>query len=187
MKRLISILVFFTTLSVAGQAFGEVTKDFTSDTWLESKLSTMYLFNKHLGPFEVGVEVRDHVAYLSGVVDSEIEKDLAEEIAKSVDGITKVENKLVVDKAKSEMARRQPSSNRSFGQKIDDISTTASIKSKMLANTNVAGLGINVDTVNAVVTLTGTVKSSAESSLAEQLAKNTAGVHDVRNKLRVTQ
>ena len=62
---------------------------------------------------------------------------------------------------------------------------TAKIKSKMALDDSVKALDINVDTVNGVVTLTGTVHSEAERTRALQLARETVGVTSVTDRLTV--
>ncbi len=70
--------------------------------------------------------------------------------------------------------------------KMDDASITASVKSKLIADPEVKGVGIDVDTVNGTVTLSGTAKSSYEKTEAEKLARHTDGVVSVVNKIVVT-
>jgi len=158
-----------------------------SDSWLDGKLESALLFNDQLNSFAIDTEVTNGVAYLSGAVESEIDIDLAGEVAKSVEGITKVENDLVVDakatdKAKSSESYQQQSKWR---QSVHNATLTASIKSKLLLNEHTDGLDMNVDSMNGVVTLTGTVNSEEESELAEQIAKNAKGSHEVKNRLVV--
>lgn len=62
---------------------------------------------------------------------------------------------------------------------------TAKIKAKMALDDSVKALGINVDTADGVVTLTGTVHSQAERTRAVQLARETAGVTSVNDRLVV--
>jgi osmotically-inducible protein OsmY len=69
------------------------------------------------------------------------------------------------------------------GDAAADAATTAAVKTKLLADTKVGGLGIDVDTKDNVVTLTGKVRSAAERAEAIRLARNTTGVKDVVNKL----
>lgn len=155
-----------------------------SDTWLQSKLVTTYLLNRHLSVFDIDTEVKNQVVYLAGEVDSEVDKDLAGEVAKSIKGVNSVENNLTV--AKTKVARNKAAvTERSFGQQVSDMTTTASIKTKLLADQNVSGLSVNVDTLNDVVTLKGEVKSDAEKALVEQIAKNTDDVDSVNNQLKV--
>jgi osmotically-inducible protein OsmY len=71
------------------------------------------------------------------------------------------------------------------GEAITDASITAAVKTKLLADTKVGGLKIDVDTTNHVVTLTGPVHTAAERAEAIRLAKNTTGVKNVVSKLVV--
>jgi osmotically-inducible protein OsmY len=66
-----------------------------------------------------------------------------------------------------------------------DPNITAQVKSKLLADPDVAGLRIDVDTKDHVVTLTGTVKTQAEESRALQLAREVEGVLRVTDQLTV--
>ena len=71
------------------------------------------------------------------------------------------------------------------GEAITDASITAAVKTKLLGDTKVGGLKIDVDTKDHVVTLTGPVSSAAERAEAVRLAKTTTGVKSVVNKLVV--
>lgn len=71
------------------------------------------------------------------------------------------------------------------GDKAADAAITSAVKTKLLGDTKVAGLKIDVDTNGGVVTLTGKVKSAAERAEALRLAKTTTGVKSVVDKLTV--
>lgn len=71
------------------------------------------------------------------------------------------------------------------GDAAADAATTAAVKTKLLADSKVGGLAIDVDTKDNVVTLTGKVRSAAERTEAVRLAKTTTGVKDVVSKLVV--
>jgi hyperosmotically inducible periplasmic protein len=66
---------------------------------------------------------------------------------------------------------------------LTDGALTAKIKSKMALDDTVKALSIDVDTDSGVVTLSGTVHSQAERAKAVQLAKETAGVTSVVDRL----
>ena len=156
------------------------------DAWITGKIEGAYVLNGYLNPFAIDTDVQNGVVHLQGTVSSDIDRDLAEEIAKGVEGVTDVQNDLVVDEAKAAAAQdRKPSGQRDFGSWVDDATTTAVIKSKLLGNANTEGLKIDVDTKDDVVTLSGRVGSSEESRLAEEIAKNTGDVESVRNNLVV--
>jgi osmotically-inducible protein OsmY len=156
----------------------------THNAWLHGKLETTFLLNSHLNNFAINSQVKNGTATLDGVVESGIDKDLAEEVALSINGIDKVENNLRVDAASAKA--NAPKTDKSWGQTIDDATITASVKSKLLLNEHTKGLSINVDTDNDVVTLRGDVDSSEEKSLAGQVASNTDEVKSVVNELRVS-
>ena len=71
------------------------------------------------------------------------------------------------------------------GEVVTDAAITSAVKTKFLAEPGVPGTSINVDTNNHVVTLTGTVKSKAESQKAVAIARDTKGVKRVVNHLKV--
>ena len=65
-------------------------------------------------------------------------------------------------------------------QPIDDTWITTKVKSSLLADTDVAGLDIEVETVNGVVTLTGEVDEQAQIDHATRIARDIEGVTDVQ-------
>ena len=73
------------------------------------------------------------------------------------------------------------------GEMLSDGALTAKIKSKMALDDLVKARTIDVTTVNHVVTLKGTVGSVAEHDRAVALAKETAGVTQVIDKLGITR
>lgn len=154
-----------------------------SDGVKQGKLETAYLFSEHLNAFDIDTEVTGNRAVLTGEVASEVEKELAGEIAKGVEGIVDVENHLVVNER---VERRNVASEQSLRSWVRDSTITAMVKKDLLANDQVAGLLINVTTKNGVVTLSGSVKSDVAKDLAEQIARNADDVAGVLNKLQVS-
>jgi osmotically-inducible protein OsmY len=166
---------------------GEHNQSAVKDAWLHGKLESALLFNEHLNSFDIDMDVKNGVAYLKGAVESDIDRDLAGEIAKSINGVTKVENELLVDKAKAAMSRDNDAAKerQGFKQSVSNATLTARIKSKLLMNGNTGGMAINVDSDQGVVTLSGVVKSDQEKDLAVKLTSNTSGVTRVTNQLVV--
>lgn len=71
-------------------------------------------------------------------------------------------------------------------QALTQGSLTAKIKSKMTLDDTIRAADINVDTAaGGAVTLTGTVRSEAERKRALQLARETAGVTSVTDRLTI--
>ncbi len=71
------------------------------------------------------------------------------------------------------------------GEVLTDAALTAKIKSKMALDDMVKARSIDVSTTNHVVTLRGSVGSVTEHDRAVQLAKETAGVTEVVDRLGV--
>lgn len=157
------------------------------DAWIDGRLETTFLFNEHLNSFDIATEVENGVVRLEGTVESEIERDLAGEIAKSIDGVNAVENELAVDASGARAARESDAGREAqgFKQAVVDATLTARIKSKLLANSNVSGLSVDVDSRNGNVTLSGTVGSEEEKDLIASIALNTAGTTAVDDRLTV--
>ncbi len=164
-------------------------KEAFKDGWIESKLETALVLNKHLKALDIDINVDNNVATLSGDVYSDIQKELAENIALGIEGIDSVKNNLKVTAKPAATANPQTSTDtptrRSFSQYVNDVSTTAAIKTELLASKNVEGLEINVDTYNNVVTLSGKVHSGAQKDLAQAIAAKQNDVKNVVNKLDV--
>src|SRR5690606_30303601 len=65
-------------------------------------------------------------------------------------------------------------------QPINDTWITTKVKSSLLADSDVAGLDVEVETVNGVVTLSGQVDEQAQIDQAARIARDIEGVTDVR-------
>ena len=74
---------------------------------------------------------------------------------------------------------------RTVGETIDDATVTTRVKTALLNDPNVGGLGLDVNTTTGVVTLSGIVKSQAEADQAVAIARKITGVKDVKSTLQV--
>jgi osmotically-inducible protein OsmY len=161
------------------------------DAWIAGKIESVLMLNRHLNNFEIDTEVENGTVTLTGAVESDIDRDLAGSLAAGVDGVENVENELRVAGATARTAAREPDAGaddrdgRTFGGWVDDATTTAAVKSKLVADDDTKGLEIDVDTRDNVVTLSGRVASNDESAAAERIALATGDVESVRNNLVV--
>ncbi len=71
------------------------------------------------------------------------------------------------------------------GAYVDDSAVTTKVKAKFADDPTVSAMSIKVDTMQGVVQLSGFAKSQEERMMAERLARNTNGVHEVRNNIIV--
>ena len=66
---------------------------------------------------------------------------------------------------------------------VEDAALTAKVKTRLMADSRVAALDIDVGGQNGIVTLKGSVKDEKEKAAAEEVARGTEGVTDVVNMI----
>jgi osmotically-inducible protein OsmY len=160
--------------------------------------------------YRIDVDTKDRVVTLNGKVDTETARGRAVQLARGTDGVRDVVDRLTVEPgvtpttgiddaaaAKAREAAREAdektdAAQKKAGEKADqageatgDAALTAKVKTKFLADPDVSGLRIDVDTTNNVVTLNGTVRTAAEKQTAVRIARETDGVKSVVDKLKV--
>jgi hyperosmotically inducible periplasmic protein len=154
----------------------------TKDAWIDGKLEGSYLLNSELDGFKIGTEVENGNVTLTGTVPSDAHKQLAEEIARNLDGVANVTNNLAV----AETGDKYDDNDRNFSSRFYDMTTTVGLKSNFAVNDELEAHEINIDTKDGVVTLNGTVDTKAEAMLAEEIASGYDHVARVQNNLKVT-
>ena len=122
-------------------------------------------------------------AATTGRDESKVTKE-TKEAAKDTKEATKDAAKATKDKTK-EAAKQTKEKTVDAKEATTDASITGAVKSKLLGDTKVGGLDINVDTKDNVVTLTGKVHSAAEKNEAVRLARTTTGVKRVVDHLTI--
>lgn len=167
--------------AVSGMASAATASQEITDARQETQIWTTYALNPYLRALDLKVSVQNGKATLTGTVEEEVNKELAKEIALGVSGITEVDNQIVV---KGDYTPK-PSTEPSYGERIEDSSITAAVKSKLLWNRHTEGLSAKVETRRGRVTLSGTADSAAARDTAGRLAMATRGVVSVNNQLVV--
>jgi osmotically-inducible protein OsmY len=148
-----------------------------SDGWVTMKVKTALTFHKNVSATDTDVHTTNGIVTLSGKADSQAQKDLTGEYAKDVDGALEVRNDLVVS---------HPSkSRRTVGEKVDDASITAQIKTSLLFRKSTHAMATKVTTKDGVVTLHGEARNAAERDLVTKIAEDIDGVAHVSNKMTV--
>ncbi len=150
-----------------------------SDAGITTKIKAKLAADSTVKASEVHVDTKDKIVTLSGTVDSEAAKAQAVALARGTEGVSDVVDNLTIAPPPSAEA------SRSVGQVVDDATITAEIKTKLMADSVVAGLKIDVDTKDGVVSLNGPVKNQEEKDTAIRLARETSGVKDVKDNLVV--
>lgn len=149
-----------------------------SDTWINAKVKSTLLFHRNVSA-TTSVYVKDGVVTLQGVASSQAEKELTTEYAQDVDNVKEVKNNMTI-------AATPGNATPTMGDKIDDASITAQVKSALLSHRSTSALHTKVSTTDGVVTLSGAAKNDAEKSLVTKITSDINGVISVINNMTVT-
>ena len=106
------------------------------------------------------------------------QKELTTEYAKDVDNVKEVKNDMTI-------ATTPAAPDATIGDKIDDASITAEVKSSLMSHQPTSALHTGVTTTDGVVTLSGIAKNDAEKSLVTKLATDINGVTSVINNMTI--
>ena len=149
-----------------------------SDTWIGLKVKSALLFHRNVSGTGTDVYVKDGVVTLQGEASSLAEKELTTEYAKDIDNVKEVKNNMTI-------AKTPAIPSETVGDKIDDASITAEVKSSLLSHHSTSALKTSVETTDGVVTLTGIAKNAAEKSLVTKLVTDINGVNSVINNMTI--
>ena len=149
-----------------------------SDAWITTKVKSALLFHRNVSATGTTVYTKDGIVTLEGEASSMAQKDLTTEYAKDIDNVKSVQNNMTV-------AKMPAAPDATMGDKIDDASITAEVKSSLLSHRSTSALHTTVTTTDGVVTLSGVAKNYAEKSLVTKLATDINGVGSVINNMTI--
>jgi len=150
-----------------------------SDAWITAKVKTALLFHRNVSAMGTTIYTKDGIVTIEGVAGSMAEKELTTEYAKDVDNVVEVKNNMTI-------AANPATADTTAGDKIDDASITAQVKSSLLSHRSTSALHTTVSTTDGVVTVSGEAKNEAEKSLVTKLATDIVGVTSVINNMTVS-
>ena len=148
--------------------------NFMDDSTLTAKVKAALVDHESIKSTDISVKTDQKVVTLSGFVESQAQAEEAVKVAKGVEGVTSVSDKLHV----------RDSKNTSVKGYAGDTAITSEVKAKLLADDIVPSRKVKVETTDGVVQLSGTVDSQAQSDRAESIAKAVDGVKSVKNDLK---
>lgn len=149
--------------------------DFMDDSTITARVKAALIDDKNIRSSDISLKTENKVVTLSGSVDSAEQKDLAVNAAKTVKGVTTVNDQLNVVAEKSA----------SLEGYAGDTAITSQVKAKLLADDIVPSRKVTVETRDGTVHLSGTVDSRQQADRAADIAKAVSGVKNVENNLSV--
>jgi osmotically-inducible protein OsmY len=164
MKRSILLRALFALTVAPSLSFASST-----DSKIEDAARSSYNFRTVLDN-RVKVKSEDGIVTLRGTLPDRDEKALAEDTVRNLPGVVDVVNNIVIEAEPPEHS---------------DGWIATKIRMDLLVHANVSAASTQVQVINGVVLLTGTVDNRAQKDLTEAYAKDIEGVKSVTNDLVV--
>lgn len=168
--KVLTVAIFMAAAAIILTACASMQKS-EADSRIESSIKNSYVFSNYLKDENITVTTRGGDVTLVGTVSDESERLLAEETAKSINGVKKVDNRLEVEGGSP--------------RKGSDAWLGAKVKASLLMNREVSGLKTDVFVKDGVVTLRGQANNSAQKALATEYARDVEGVRNVINEMTI--
>jgi hyperosmotically inducible protein len=174
-----------------------------SDPGITTAVKSKLAADDTVKAYQINVDTNKRVVTLSGAVETFAAKEQALLLARQTDGVENVVDQLTVNPKEAapaattgDLTEEANDAERKAGVEareatdkakeiVTDPAVTAAVKARLLADTTVSGLKIDVDTKNGTVTLNGMVPTREEANRAVFLAHETAGARSVVNNLRI--
>ena len=157
---------------VAGCATSRPIDIHANDALITSKIDAKLAADPQTNPFEIDVDTLNGQVRLWGMVETEVERLQAEQLARATEGVRSVDNQLRIG-------------DLSLGQNLSDAWLVTKVATQLAVDPEVDSFDIDVDALDGQVTLSGLVTTPRVRQEAERIAKATEGVTAVRNEIRV--
>jgi hyperosmotically inducible periplasmic protein len=157
----------------------EVIRD-VSDAGITAQVKAAFALSKRISAYEIGVETKGGVVTLTGQAPSEIDRELAGNVARDTTGVKQVDNQIRVEPGlkPSDASLRESA-------RVTDLEIHAYLRERLAASEFLSGNEINVSVKDRVVTLTGRTQTPQQKTDVEQLARSIPNVANVVNQLSV--
>jgi len=166
---LVMVAVFISVASVPLQASRGPSQ---ADNRIEKSARKSYVFKTYLKGDGIKVKCENGIVTLSGTVQDESHKSMAEETVRSLPGVTSVNNQISV-------TSRHSGAN-------DDALISERVSTTLLVHRGVSFANTDVSVNDGKVTLRGEAASDAQKQLTTEYAREVFGVKGVDNLMTVT-
>jgi hyperosmotically inducible periplasmic protein len=145
------------------------------DSVITAKVRSALLSNEDIKSLDIKVvATRKGEVMLSGFANNQKQIDFSIAVAKSVEGVTSVDNQLALKEGRQ-----------SIGNRIDDSVITARVKAAILSDPAMKSMDVAVTTRKGEVMLSGFVDNSVLQGQAIDLARDVDGVTSVVDHMSI--
>lgn len=164
--------IFITVAALVLLSFSVPVHAATMDSRIELSAKQSYVFKTYLQGDDIKIQSKDGAVTLTGVVNENFHKSLAQETVSGLPGVKSVDNRLEVKGA-------PPTAN-------SDAWLRDKVKVALLFRRNVSFGATEVDVKDGIVTLRGEAASHAQKELTTEYARDVEGIKDVKNEMTVS-
>jgi hyperosmotically inducible protein len=153
----------------------------SDDARITSSIQSKYFMDERIKGRHIGVATDGGIVTLNGEVGDETERAEALLLARTTEGVKRVEDSLTVTAGQQSAATSTAAAPAAVG----DEALTARIRSQLSSDARIKGAPLDVSAKNGVVLLQGTVTTNAAKRRALTLARGTDGVTQVVDRIRI--
>jgi osmotically-inducible protein OsmY len=172
------------TTGTAGNTARPATVPASDDARITSSIQSKYFMDERIKGRHIDVATEGGVVTLNGEVGDETERAQALLLARTTEGVKRVEGSLTVTGGQPSAATSTAAPSTAAAPAGDET-LTARIKSQLSSDTQIKGAPLDVSAKNGVVLLQGTVTTKAAKQRALTLARGTDGVTQVVDRIRI--
>jgi hyperosmotically inducible periplasmic protein len=151
-----------------------------SDIWIARRVKLALLFHRNVSAHATTITVVDGVVTLEGEATSATQRELTAAYATDIEGVQAVHNAMTVAASPDPIVR-------TVGEKMDDASITAQVRTALLTHHSTSSFATTVEVRNGDVTVTGIAANAAEKALVSKLVSDINGVSEVKNRMTVAE
>jgi hyperosmotically inducible periplasmic protein len=144
-----------------------------TDDRIESTFKKTYVYKTYLKDEHIKISSKDGAVTLSGYVDNETHKPMAQDTAEALPGVTTVDNRIEIKGDRAAVS--------------SDTWISMKVKAALLYRRNVSGTKTEVYVKDGIVTLKGVAANQAQKDLTTEYAKDIDGVKSVVNEIVVSK
>ena len=169
------------TTGTADNTARSATASASDDARITSSIQSKYFMDERIKGRHIGVATDGGVVTLNGEVGDETERAEALLLARTTEGVKRVEDSLTVTAGQPSAATSTAAAPAAVG----DEALSARIRSQLSSDARIKGAPLDVSAKNGVVLLQGTVTTNAARQRALTLARGTDGVTQVVDRIRI--
>lgn len=161
-----------------------------NDPGITASIQAKYFLDSSIKARRIAVDARQGVVTLSGEVASDDERAQALILARTTDGVERVEDALTVNLALDEpapTANEQAQLALQAQAQAQDAALAAQVESKLGSDRQLKSSAFEVTAKDGVVLVEGTVPTAAVRQRALTLARDTQGVLQVIDRLKIAR